>query len=279
MAGRLRIDLFGTMRVRLDDEPLPRLRSRKAKWLLALLALRGGEPVSRGHVAGMLWPDTDAKTALTNLRSVVSDLRRALGPQSERLRTPDRGTLAFDLRESGVDALAFDAAIRSGEPERAVALYTGPLLQDCDEEWAVPERNARERACLDAFHRMTEAADPERAVELARRASEIAPWQDGPRRDLMNASFRAGDLNAALAVYRDFAQALRGETGRTPDLQTTDLYVRLRSGTLPTPAAETPAGSSFPHPITSFVGREDETLEVAEALRRHRLVTLVGLGG
>ncbi|RYG44842.1 hypothetical protein EON79_14025, partial [bacterium] len=280
MSVPLKIAMFGTMRTWVEGEPLPRMRSRKARWLLALLALRNGGPVGRGWVAGTLWPDAEATVALTNLRSVVSDLRRALGPQAERLKTPDRKTLALDLDQAEVDVLTFDTALRAGEPEQAVALYTGPFLEDCDEEWAAQDRKTRERACLGALRDMAEA-HPERAVAFYERSVEIAPWQDGPRRDLMAALARSGDLNAALGVYRDFAHALRGETGGSPDLQTTDLYVRLRSGESamagPEPGRESP--SALPHAVTSFVGREDELLDIGRQLHPHRLVTLVGMGG
>lgn len=279
MSEGLRIDLFGTMRVLVDDEPLPKVRSRKAKWLLALLALRGGKPVGRSLIAGTLWPDAEAAIALTNLRSVINDLRHALRTQADRLRTPDRTTLAFDLDGVAVDALAFDAAIQAGESQRATELYAGPLLQDCDEEWILQDRAARERTCLKALRELAGKADPAGAVALFERAAEIAPWQEAVRRDLMNALVRAGDVNAALAVYREYAQAVRAETGGAPDLQTTELYVRLRSGEGQEAPKEGLATGSFPHPISSFVGREDELLDIAAQLRRHRLVTLVGPGG
>ena len=37
--------------------------------------------------------------------------------------------------------------------------------------------------------------------------------------------------------------------------------------------------AAFPTPLTSFVGREDEVAALAQALREHRLVTVVGPGG
>jgi DNA-binding SARP family transcriptional activator len=43
----LTIRLLGPFEVRLRGQPLPRLRSRKGQWLLALLALRHGHEVDR----------------------------------------------------------------------------------------------------------------------------------------------------------------------------------------------------------------------------------------
>lgn len=275
----MKVELLGTMRVLIAGQPMPKVRSRKAKWLLALLVLRGGKPIARTALAGTLWPDTDAETALTNLRSVASDLRRALGDQAHRLQMPDRRSLGFDIENVEIDVREFDAAIERRDFEAAVALYQGPFLQDCEEDWARPERSLREQACLGAYHELVGQADLARARDLAQRAVEIAPGQDAPRRDLMAAYARGGDLNAALAVYRDFAQALRAETGGVPDPQTTDLYIRLRSGRPPAEPMGSAIRPSLPYAISSFVGREDERADLIQAIRSHRLVTLTGVGG
>jgi hypothetical protein len=57
----LTIYLFGPLRVTVRGEPLPRVRTRSVEWLLALLALRHGRPVSRAWLAGTLWPESDPR--------------------------------------------------------------------------------------------------------------------------------------------------------------------------------------------------------------------------
>ena len=47
-------------------------------------------------------------------------------------------------------------------------------------------------------------------------------------------------------------------------------FPALRSGAAPT---------NLPAQLTSFIGREREAAEIGGLLRRHRLVTLVGVGG
>src|SRR5690242_512363 len=58
VAASLVLRLFGPLTVWVKGEPLPRLRSRKGKWLLALLALRAGRQVERDWLAALLWPDS-----------------------------------------------------------------------------------------------------------------------------------------------------------------------------------------------------------------------------
>src|SRR5579859_3566493 len=63
-APPLEIRLFGPFEARVLGKPLPRLRSRKGKWLLALLTLHHDRPVERGWLAGTFWPDSPDRQAL-----------------------------------------------------------------------------------------------------------------------------------------------------------------------------------------------------------------------
>jgi DNA-binding SARP family transcriptional activator len=94
-APPLRLQLFGPLEAWLGDSPLPRLRSRKSLWLLALLALRQGAAVERDWLAGLLWPDRADSQAL---RNSLSELRRALGPEAFRLRSPTVHSLSLSSR-------------------------------------------------------------------------------------------------------------------------------------------------------------------------------------
>ncbi len=289
MLAPLKIEMFGPMRVLVGGAPLPPLRSRKALWLLGLLALRHGRSVSREWVAGTLWPDSEGSASFNNLRPVIFELRKALGDQAFRLRSPDRVTVVLDLQGADVDLLDFDRAIAKGDHERAVALYAGPLLEGCPEEWAPQERNAREQDCARALQALGDAAyesgDYAGAIERYRRLAAMDPWRDAPRRGIMKALAKSGDVNAALYTYRDFAQTLRNEGGLAPDEKTTALYQKVRAlaqqGTrVPCWAKEsTQAVGRLSHALTALIGREDERLGVAAELREHRLVTLLGLGG
>ena len=54
--------------------------------------------------------------------------------------------MKYSCASPKVDLIAFDEAIDAGDAtglETAVALYRGPLLEGCHEEWVFPERAAR----------------------------------------------------------------------------------------------------------------------------------------
>ena len=288
------------MQVLVHGRPLPRFRTRKSLWLLALLTLRANRPVEREWLAGMLWPDVDQSQSAASLRPALSNLREALQEEGKRLHSPSRHTLALNLADNAeADVAVFDAAIASGTLsalERAVALYRGPLLEGCTEEWVGQDRIAREQRCLRALQTLADAsrsAGNDGTEETYwRKAIAMDPLWEVPRRGLMEALARGGNINAALQVYREFVQALRDDPKAAPDQETHALYARLRAmarqraGGLPKitvgegEAKTLPVVMGYlPHPMTHLVGREDESLEISSLLRRSRLVTLVGPGG
>jgi DNA-binding SARP family transcriptional activator len=114
-APPLVIALFGAFDVRLPGCPLPRLRSQKSQWLLALLALQQGRAVERAWLSGVLWPDSTERQAAYNLSRNLTDLRHLLGPEARRLEAPTTQTLRLDLAGAEADVLSFDEAIARGD--------------------------------------------------------------------------------------------------------------------------------------------------------------------
>jgi DNA-binding SARP family transcriptional activator len=230
------IHLLGPFELRLHGHPVPCLRSRKGQWLLALLVLRAGRDVERDWLAGTLWPDSPEAAARANLRSSLKELRRALGDQAGRLRSPTLRTLSLDLTDAEVDVLAFDAAIGRGDaraPEEAVALYRGPLLEGCVEAWAFQERQVREQEYLGALERLASEAlarGKAAAAELHLRvAVAVDPLRESAQRGLMRALAAGGNDAAALLAYRELRLLLQRELGAQPDAETQALFEQLRA--------------------------------------------------
>src|SRR3954451_23657930 len=223
----LALHLFGPFEVRLHGQPLPRLRSRKGEWLLALLTLRHGGEVDRSWLAGTLWPDSPETAALASLRSCLKDLRRALGAEAARLHSPTPRLLALDLEGAEADVVAFDAGIAQGDAsslEQAIALYRGPLLEEWTEEWAFQERQVREQAYLTALETLAHAAqergDREAAERHLRRAAAVDPLRETAHRALMQALADSGNYAAASEVHRELRLRLHHELNAEPDPET-----------------------------------------------------------
>ena len=296
-AAGLELRLFGPFTARNRGQSLPALRTRKGQWLLALLALRAGNAVSRSWLASALWPDSPEPQSLYNLRRTLSDLRNALGREADRLSPGAVAhSLTLDLHGATVDIVAFDEAIARGDVaslEQAAWLYRGELLEGCLEEWVLPEREARERALATALETLashaaahTEWATAERHL---RRALRVDPLHESAQRALMLTLVRSGNPNAALQSYRDFCVVLARELKAEPDPETFALFRQIRSDVRrrlePSPAARgmapasTPSRGNLPHPSTVFLGREHAIDEVQAGLQQTRLLTLTGTGG
>jgi predicted ATPase/class 3 adenylate cyclase len=248
----LALRLFGPFEARWNGDPLPPLRTRKGQWLFALLALRAGQEVERAWLAGLLWPESSEAQALANLRNSLTDLRGALGPEEARLRSPTPRTLCLDLTGAEIDVIAFDTAVAHGDAlalERAVALYRGPLLEGCTEEWAFHERQVREQAYLAASESLAEhamaAGDPAAAERHLRRVVAIDPLRESAQRALLRALAAGGNYGAALLAYRELRLRLHRDLHAEPDPETTALFQQIRV------EARGKAGRASTHPTCS----------------------------
>jgi non-specific serine/threonine protein kinase len=224
--------------------------------------------------------------------------------------------LRLDLSDAVVDVVAFDAAIARNDHaslEEAVALYRGPLLEECVEEWAFPERQFREHAYLDARKELADIAlaegNPAVAAGHLRRALLLDPLRETLSRSLMRALVASGDATAALLAYRELRIRLERELETGPDPETTALYEEIRTNLRRCAGGASSVGPPFsaptssvatqpPHtapknnlrvPLTSFVGREQEMSTIKRLLfaapsprfarAGTRLLTLTGAGG
>ena len=90
----LRVRVLGELALELDGEAIEPPARRRARSLLGLLAVeRRAHP--RGQLAARFWPDVLDESARTSLRSALSALRRALGPDADRYLLAGRETVAL----------------------------------------------------------------------------------------------------------------------------------------------------------------------------------------
>lgn len=205
---------LGDIRVVGGGRTVDRFRSRANVILLARLAMVDGRAVAREELAGQLWPNADARSALRSLSTELHALRRELEPEGIERRSIIEASNR-DIRLVGkrvaVDALQFETLITSGlragvdlrslEPlRRAIALYEGEFLPGHYDNWSVATRIRLEGQLVQALERaiaLSARDSLDDAVTFARRAAAIDPWNEGFRRQVIRLLREAGDRMAA----------------------------------------------------------------------------------
>jgi len=77
----LEIRLLGVFEARLGGEIITDFESAKIRGLLAYLASEAHHPNRREFLAELFWPDWPQKSALSNLRHVLAELRKNIRDQ------------------------------------------------------------------------------------------------------------------------------------------------------------------------------------------------------
>ena len=282
----LDLRLFGQAEVRVRGLDITGRLSKRAQWLMAILALREGRPIERHRLAGMIWPESTDAAALFNLRQTLASLRKELGEAKGCLQAVSPRSVVLPLSaDVRVDVTEFDGCCKTGRPDalaRALDLYKQPLLIDCDEPFALTAREARTQAFLLAADQLAgqyvERGEYSSAARVLQRVLAEDPYRETSCRALMSALADSGDASAALELCREFRLRLRRDLNSEISQETKSLYRRIRAEILK-PRGLVARDRRIPIPLTGLVGRQPEIRQVISMLNRCRLVTLTGPGG
>ncbi len=216
------------------------IASKKARGVLAYLALARGQSASREQIASLFWPASADKEARQSLRQSLSALRKALGPEAGEWILTEAGQVALAPDRFDVDVERVLAAVSSDDPAQqleAARHARGVLLPDHvfgDEgadDWLRDERSRLQDACRRFLFRCAQqrAEEHEVAVELYWQLLTLDPACEEAHRGLMQSYARAGQRSSALAHYRICEDALARHLDAQPSASTRRLYEELLS--------------------------------------------------
>ena len=271
------IQLLGTFQVVTEGRILDGFRSDKARALLAYVAAEPTAVHNRTTLATLLWPDYTESAARTNLRNVLSNLRKLL-PDS---LTISRQTVQCHLPAITTDLQQFQQLLER-DPQTAVTLYQGDflsglILPDADpfNEWRSRLQERLHQQMMQALSQLIEQSLVKKewteAISWANHQLELTPWHESAHRTLIQALAAQGNMAEALAQYDTCRAILRDELGLEPAAETRTLLAQI--------SADLPAITNLPHIAAPLVGRASEVEETKLAIEQHRLVTLLGQGG
>lgn len=313
--AHLTLDVLGPLRVWLDDAPVAKLESDKARALLVYLAVEADHPHRRGALVGLLWPDCPEPIARHNLRQALYNLRLAIHDQAatppfllisrEAVQFNRLSDFTLDLAEFNALLQAceqdrsrgHDPAIRAARLEEMVRLYRGEFLQHFFledsaefEQWALVHRESLHQRILDVCNCLVDYYELHHDFQAARRHAsrqlELDPWREEAHRQMMRALALDGQRTGALAQYETCRRVLAEELGVEPCATTRALYEQICAGQLEAEGARpssipTAPMYNLPASLTSFLGREQELVDLARLIAdpECRCITLVGPGG
>ncbi|MDQ3606407.1 MAG: hypothetical protein M3418_09545, partial [Gemmatimonadota bacterium] len=245
----LSLHLFGGLQACIGEQPLAgRAAHRKRLALLALLAIARSRTVGRDKLVALLWPEYDMERGRHQLATAVYDLRKAAGEDLILVAGDD---LRLNSSPTACDLWVFEEALSTGDRERAVQCYAGPLLDGFFlsdamefERWIDGERDRLARLYAQALEELAAEAEASQgfvaAAQWWRRLAAHDPFSSRIALRLMNTLAAAGDSAAAMQHAGIHAALLREELGAEPNPEVYTLAERLRAGV---PSAERPTAA------------------------------------
>jgi predicted ATPase/DNA-binding SARP family transcriptional activator len=287
--GELRVTDVGT-----DRTP----RGQRSRDLLAVLALRHGQPIDAGALLDLVWGDGAIDLGASVVHTQIARVRRAVG--NELVEKSDAG---YRLVGVTTDADEFVESVQRARSVRRVDQALGILdqalgLWRADDAYADVSEHLVETEIVRLRELRTDALElraelllavggddaARQALEVADVVIERAPLRERGHELSMSASWRLGRQAEALAAFDRLRLLLREELGVDPGATARDLQARMLAqdpSLMETghPVLEQPTAAVPSAPATRLIGRDADRALLSELLTERRVVTLVGPGG
>lgn len=288
--ARLQVSILGGLALSFAGRPVA-LPHRKAKVILAYLAVLGGGPVSRERLADLLWNSGEAQSRGA-LRTTIYELRRVLQACGLPMRDSG-GDLSLDPGTWDLDLSVALAALGRGEIPAPLAAYPASIgrildgYEDLSEGVSAWIRELR-ATVQSGFRRVIGTALADTAIPRASRkaiaelATRLDPLDESACRALMQLAAEDGETSVALRSYARLYEALGHELDMEPDEETRALVAAIKVGRLAPPRpAELPRAAA-PQPATLAVlplaASTPELAAFADGIHEGTIHVLSGIG-
>lgn len=269
----LRLSLLGGCDIVGPDGQAVSLASRKARAVLAVLALSDGMSLGRDRLCGLLWAEAAEEQARTSLRQCLKLIRQALGPALDPVLRADKLTLALERSRVAVDVAEVLDALALGrldDPALLRPMLHESLLEGFDgldsgfDAWLAVSRETlrrRVQAVLDAAMAAGQPAD--RQDQAATAMLALDPAHEPALRLSMGLRAARGDRAGALRLFDAFRTRLEADYDAAPDPETEALARRLRDEGA-RPSAPEPLAVVLPAAPPAAAGGSASVIAVVE---------------
>lgn len=228
------------------------IRLRKARNLLALLALSPGFWIHREQLLEILWPARSPQTAAHNLSQTAYTLRSNLARLESSVRLNFEGECLVLRADGGIttdvdvfEQLAHAALLAAPATDRemaaacinAILAYTGDLLpEDGPSDLFYRRRDQLRELYLDLLLKLSDCylgmGEFRLAIDSLHKAIAADPAAEATHVRLMRAYALNGQRQAALRQYYALEEALRRELDVEPALESQRLRQHIIDGKL-----------------------------------------------
>ncbi|GAB4272393.1 MAG: BTAD domain-containing putative transcriptional regulator [Candidatus Promineifilaceae bacterium] len=300
----LSFHLLGNVLLAKDGKPLTQFRSQKEAALLIYLA-QTGEVQQRDAVADLLWDANSTSQSLSNLRTVLSRVRKQVGD----VFVASRKTLAPSpeirwhvdsavLQQTLASIRHIDTAEKVKIIQEALDAYRGDFLADFYltdaprfTEWMTTTRESIRSQVIDAYRKLGDYAlsigDTQYGLKVADGWLQVDELDEDAHYLRIKLLLETDNKAEAVTRYEQCAALLNKELGISPSQKLTGLIQNALSNTfvLPVPAdplpIKPPVRHNLPVAYDQFLGRRAVQQEIHIRFDQPwcRLVTIRGQGG
>ena len=206
---------------------------RKARALLAILALSGGNPVLRCSAAALLWSRRGENEARASLRQELHALHSALAPANTEILLVTRYHLGLKPDVVWIDV----EEVMRATPDQpdALSLLNGDLLECLEgidpsfDVWLADKRHTlRDHARSVVEAALRKQVEPDATISAAKRLLQIDRAHEGAWRALMSSSAEKGEHGMAVQAYDQCRRTLADLFDAVPSDETGQLLIAIR---------------------------------------------------
>ena len=235
----LYFQLLGGCEVSFTSGIQPPLRAKKARALLAYLAMHKGARVARTKLAFLLWSDRSEQQARRSLRQTLSVLRKFFAGDQPSPLVIERNSIMLNASE--VDANKFAQFAQSNEPQNLAAaneLYKGSLFAGFVtgspefDEWIECTRREYQDVAYDILGKLLDhnlaSGQHKFAINNLTGLLQIDPYCEEHHRTLMKIYAARNEKNRALRQFNVCEEILLQDLQVKPEPATRQLVAKIR---------------------------------------------------
>ncbi len=248
-AQRINLRLLGPFQAAVGESPIVSWPGKKARLLLAYLAMERGRMVPKDLLIELFWPGARSDRGANNLSIAIYQIRTSIAAISQQatqavivrqgLYGLDPALVDVDLWHLQSDLEKARQALERRESDRvhehllsAVGFYRDELLaSDLYEEWTMEPRRTLGAACHKALAWLalesSEQGEWPGVLDFSRRMLQHDPCDEAAHRLLITAYWKMGNRRQAQQQYELCKEALDSELSVEPSEETRLLYAQV----------------------------------------------------